>query len=109
MVFLFFSSFLESPWVDFSNLLTGETDEAVWLCSVPGGPLRGAKTGRTKTAPGHLYYAVFSVIYHCVVSLAPPRTPFNLFLFSVGLSVLNIVIIWFLKRKKKTLNKFFFI
>lgn len=79
--------------MDFSNLVTGETDESVWLCSVPGGPLPCAKTRWTKTAPGNLYYAVFSVIYHCAVSPAPPPAPFNLFLFSVGLSVLNIVII----------------
>lgn len=44
-----------------------------WL-SVP------CKTGRTKTAMGHLYYAVFSVIYHCAVSFFL----FKLFLSSVG-------------------------
>lgn len=63
----------------------------------PCWPFVPCKTGRTKTATGHLYYAVFSVIYHCAVSFF---FLFKLFLSSVGLSVLNIVILLFLKKKK---------
>lgn len=55
----------------------------------PCWPSVPCKTGRSKTATGHLYYAVFSVIYHCAVSFFL----FKLFLSSVGLSVLNIVIL----------------
>lgn len=44
--------FLDSPWVDFYNLVIGETDESVWLCSVPGGPLRCVKLDGLKLLRG---------------------------------------------------------
>lgn len=83
--------------MDFSNLVTGETDESVWLCSVPGGPLRCAKLDGLKLLRGictmQYFQSFIIVLFLPPLTPASPPTSFNLFLFSVGLSVLNIVII----------------
>lgn len=56
-----------SPW---ANFFLGHRKNW-WVCLVvfcPWWPSVPCKTGQTKTATGHLYYAVFPVIYHCAVS-----------------------------------------
>lgn len=90
-----------SPW---ANFFLGHRKNW-WVCLVvfcPWWPSVPCKTGQTKTATGHLYYAVFPVIYHCAFF----SFLFKLFLSSVGLSVLNIVIL-LLKKKNFKQGPFF--
>lgn len=93
---------MQQPAVSFGNVLgwfffLGHTKNW-WVCLVVVCPCWlcvSCKTGQTKTATGHLYYAVFSVIYHCAVSFF---SFLNYFCPLLGLSVVNIVILLFLKK-----------
>lgn len=88
---------------EFFSMATGETDESVSVWSVPVGSLYYVKQDGQKQLRGICTMQYFQS-FIIVLFLFSPL--FKLFLSSVGLSVLNIVILLFLK--KQTLNKFLF-
>lgn len=72
-----------------------KTDESVPLWSLLVGP--GLyQTGQANTTPGHLYYAVFSVTYHCAVSFCP-----FLNYFCPQLNYLYWLLLFYCSLKKK--------
>lgn len=89
------SQLLESP--GFFPSVIGKTDESVSLWSVPVGPLCRMKQNGQKQLRGICtmqYFQSFIIVLFLFFFI------FKLFLSSAGLSVLNIVILLFLKKTR---------